>query len=177
MEAYIGQIILFAGNFNPKNFMLCNGQILAIRTNTALFSLLGTTYGGDGKTTFALPDLRGRNAIQQGQGPGLTPRILGETGGTPTVTLITTEMPAHVHLVNANNASGSTNDPTNNFPGVAVDAGSGNEYTIYTSTAPNSNFNMTAVGPQGGNQPHQNMPPYLGLNFIICVQGVFPARN
>jgi microcystin-dependent protein len=177
MEIYLGQIVIFAGNFAPRNFMLCQGQILPISQYTALFSLLGTYYGGDGRTTFALPDLRGTTAIQQGQGPGLSERVLGETGGSPTVTLTMGEMPAHSHVVNANSASGSTSDPTNNFPGVAVDAGSGNEYPIYTSTAPNGNFNMMTVGAQGGNQPHQNMPPYLGVNFIICVNGYFPARN
>lgn len=176
MEAYIGQITIFAGNFPPKGWAFCQGQVMQIRQYTALFSLLGTTYGGDGKVTFALPDLRGRMAIQQGSGPGLTPRTLGEMGGSASVTLISSQMPAHTHSINCNKTSGSTGNPSNNFPGVAADAGSGSEYTIY-GTVPNANFNPTMAGQQGGSQPHENMQPYLAMNFIICIDGIFPARN
>lgn len=178
MEGYIAEIRLFAGNFAPRGWAFCQGQILSIAQNTALFALLGTTYGGNGQTTFALPDLRGRVPVGTGQGPGLSNVTLGEVGGAPTHTLIITEMPAHNHTaqttVNAA-ATGTTTSPSGNYP-----AGSTARDNIYNNTS-NATMNpgmaQTMVGIAGGSQPHNNMQPYLGLNYIICMEGIFPSRN
>jgi microcystin-dependent protein len=164
---FIGQITLFAGNFAPRGWAFCDGQLLAISQNTALFSILGTTYGGDGRTTFALPDLRGRAPVHAGSsgGPGLTPRLLGEQGGEEAHTLIQSEMPAHAHGGRA-----STGDQTTNRPSGAYPARGG----VYAS----SQDTTTGPGePSGGGQPHGNMQPYLGLNYIIAMEGIFPSRN
>ncbi|MCR2806631.1 phage tail protein [Paenibacillus soyae] len=172
MEPFVGEIRAFAGNFAPKGWALCNGQLLPIMQNTALFSLLGVTYGGDGRTTFALPNLMGRAPMQQGQGAGLTLRQQGAPGGTPSVTLLTSEIPMHTH-VPANATSGTTGSPEN-----AVWAGvvQGRSTTPVYSPTPNAAMNPAAVSPAGGSQPHNNMQPYLGVNFIIALQGVFPSR-
>jgi microcystin-dependent protein len=164
---YIAQITLFAGNFAPRGWAFCDGQIMAISQNTALFSLLGTTYGGDGRTTFALPDLRGRAPVHAGSsgGPGLTPRLLGEQGGEEAHTLTQNEMPSHAHGGHA-----SSSDQTTNRPSGAYPARGG----VYAS----SQNATTGPGEQiGGGQPHANMQPYLGLNYIIAVEGIFPSRN
>lgn len=176
MDYYIGQIILFAGNFNPRNFALCQGQLLAIATNQALFSILGTTYGGDGRTTFALPDLRGRAPVSSGQGPGLPNMVLGQTGGAENVALTTLQMPAHIHMVNASSNGATTGNPQNAVYAKAVDAGSGSEYQIYqqNGTVP---LNGNAMASAGGNQPHNNLPPLIALNYIICTSGIYPSRN
>ena len=165
-QPFIGQIVLFAGNFAPRGWALCNGQLLPISQNTALFSILGTTYGGNGQTTFALPDLRGRVAVSSGQGPGLTPRSLGEMAGSETVTLTASQMPAHTHAVNATN-----NGQTTNRPQSAVPAKGG----TYSTASPDTTMN--AVGNAGGSQPHDNLPPYTTLNYIIALEGIFPSRN
>jgi microcystin-dependent protein len=165
-EPYLGSIILFGGNFAPRGWAFCNGQILPIVQNTALFSLLGTTYGGNGQTTFALPDLRGRAPVHFGQGPGLANYSLGESAGAETVTLTFSEMPAHSHSQPANNGQQTTNRPNN-----AVPAAGG----VYAQAGDGSTLDPTSIA--GGSQPHQNRPPYLALNYIIALEGIFPARN
>jgi microcystin-dependent protein len=176
MEGYIAEIRLFAGNFAPRNWAFCQGQILSIAQNTALFSLLGTTYGGNGQTTFALPDFRGRVAVGTGQGPGLPSTTLGEVAGEPTHTLIVTEMPAHNHPVNAYNADvANIANPAGNSLGVGTQAG--NTVNMYRNTAPNVALNAATAGIAGSSQPHNNMQPYLGMNYVICLFGIFPSRN
>jgi len=165
-EPFIGSVILFAGNFAPRGWAFCDGQLLAISQNTALFSILGTTYGGNGVTTFALPDLRGRSPIGPRQGPGLSNHDLGETGGVETVTLNVNELPAHQHLQPASDAEQDTNRPGN-----AVPARGG----VYAGSGDGTTLDPTSIA--GGNQPHQNRPPYLGLNYIIALEGIFPSRN
>jgi microcystin-dependent protein len=178
MEGYIGQLIMFAGNFAPRNWAFCQGQLMAISQNTALFSILGTTYGGNGVTTFGLPDLRGRVPVGTGQGPGLSNIILGEMSGEPTHTLISTEMPQHNHLINGNN-SGLANSaaPTSNSLGIGVVPSSNTPVNMYNNAAPNTALNAQSCGFAGGSQPHNNMQPYLGMNYIICLSGIFPSRN
>lgn len=165
-EPFLGSIVLFAGNFAPRGWALCNGQILSIAQNTALFSLLGTTYGGNGQTTFALPDLRGRAALHAGQGPGLSSYALGQNGGQETVTLNQAEMPQHTHLQPASNGQQTTNRPHN-----AVPAKGG----PYASTGDGST--LDPVSNAGGSQPHNNLSPYLALNYIISLNGIYPSRN
>jgi microcystin-dependent protein len=172
-EPFIGQITGFAGNFAPRGWALCQGQILSIAQNTALFSILGTTYGGNGQTTFALPDLRGRVPIQEGQGPGLSPYTLGEAGGQENHTLLVTEMPQHNHLIAATNAGGNSQTPIGTF--LATDAAGGT--AGYSGGPANGNMAATAVTLAGGSQPHNNRQPYLCINFIIALQGIFPSRN
>jgi len=171
---FVAEIRIFAGNFAPTGWALCNGQLMPISQNTALFSLLGTTYGGDGKSTFALPNLQGCAPMQAGQGPGLSLRDLGELGGEPTVTLLQTEMPAHKHTAQASPTGGVTS-PVNNAWGGSLKGFAGN----YSPSVPASNVQMNpfATSITGGNLPHNNMPPYLGLTFIIALQGVFPPRQ
>ncbi|WP_186394807.1 phage tail protein [Stappia sp. TSB10GB4] len=174
-DPFVAEIRIFAGNFAPKNWAFCNGQIMPISQNTALFSLLGTTYGGDGKTTYALPDLQGRSPMQHGQGPGLTFRALGESAGTPTVTLIQTEMPHHTHALQAV-ASGPFSGANSLSPeGNLLSARSGVAQYTETSTPPES-MAPQMVAMQGGSSPHNNMQPYLTLNFIIALYGIFPPR-
>jgi len=175
-EPFLAEIVMFAGNFAPRGWAFCQGQILSIAQNTALFSLLGTTFGGNGQTTFALPDLRGRVPVGTGQGPGLPSVDLGEVAGEPTHTLIITEMPAHNHVAvaNGNNESG-----TNASPGLGTWATSTARDNMYTSTAPNAPMaaGTVTVGIAGGSQPHNNMQPFLGMNFIIAIEGIYPSRN
>lgn len=175
-DPFIGEITLFAGNYAPRGWAFCQGQLLSIAQNTALFSILGTTYGGDGQTTFALPDLRGRAPIGPGQGPGLPPYYLGELGGEPTHTLIYPEMPAHSH---AAQASGVAAGGTSASPGGGTWASSTARDSLYSNAAPDSPMaagNIT-VGAAGNSQPHNNMPPYLGVNYIIALEGIYPSRG
>lgn len=165
-QPYYGELIVVAFNFAPRNYAFCNGQILAIAQNQALFSLLGTTFGGNGVTTFCLPDLRGRALVGQGGGPGLSYRTLGEQAGQENVTITANQMPAHVHLV-PTSASATSTTPTN---GYYAPAGA-NAYAPYTSTP------VLTTGSAGGNQPHLNLPPYLVLNWCIALSGIFPSRS
>lgn len=174
-EAFIGEIRVFAGNFAPKGWALCNGQIMSIAQNTALFSILGVTYGGDGKTTFALPNLQGRAPVQPGSGPGLTSRTLGEQGGTATVTLLTTEMPAHNHVPQGYDGGATTANADGSV--WSKTAGGRTPPPFYSTGAPNVSMSPQAIGVAGGSQPHNNMQPYVGVNFIIALQGIFPSRG
>lgn len=169
---FVAEIRIFPFNFAPKGWAFCDGQLLPISQNTALFSLLGTTYGGDGKSTFALPDLQGCAPMQQGQGPGLSLRDLGETGGEQSVTLLQTEMPSHTHGVLASSATDS-GVPTGNAWG----SGQKGFGSVYAVPPPNSQMNPLGTSIAGGNLPHNNMMPYLGLNFCIALQGIFPPRT
>jgi microcystin-dependent protein len=171
-EPFIGEIFMSGFNFPPRGYAFCQGQILSIAQNTALFALLGTTFGGNGQTTFALPDLRGRVPMGQGQGPGLTSRTLGEVSGTETVTLLSTQMPAHNHALNAVSEAGDASAPAGAFL-----ANTGALDKEYKATGTLSPMNAQAVGISGGNQPHNNLQPYLVLNFYIALEGIFPSRN
>ena len=172
MDPFIGEIIMFGGNFAPRGWALCDGQLLPISQNTALFSILGTTYGGDGRTTFALPDLRGRVAIHEGNGPGLSDYRLGQKGGTEHVTLTTAQIPSHSHNLGADSAAGTSNVPTNNI--LANTGGFDNEYS---TNNPNTNLKSSAISNTGGGQSHTNIQPYLAVNYIIALVGVFPSRS
>ncbi len=172
-DAFVAEIRIFGFNFAPKGWALCNGQLLPISQNTALFSLLGTTYGGDGKSTFGLPNLQDRAPMHPGQGPGLTRRDLGESAGTPTITLIDSEMPAHSHLAGANSGSSGQASPANNVWGSLAGR---NPPPLYQSSAPDVQMSPLALAVAGGSQPHNNRQPYLGLNFCIALQGIFPSR-
>jgi microcystin-dependent protein len=171
---FVAEIRIFAGNFAPAGWATCDGQLLPISQNTALFSLLGTVYGGDGRSTFALPNLQGSAPMQQGQGPGLSLRSQGEIGGEQNVTLLPTEMPAHNHTAVAASGTGQP-DPTNN----AWASGAKGFGSIYSPSVPANNVQMspTALAFNGGGAPHNNMMPYLCLTFIIALQGVFPPRS
>jgi len=170
---FLAEIRIFPFNFAPKGWAFCDGQILPLSQNTALFSLLGTTYGGDGKSNFALPNFQGNSPIQQGQGAGLSLHDLGETSGTDTVTLLATEIPAHKHAANCSSGMGDQYGPPNNF--WATDAGGNDEYNV--AATPNMPMAAGALGPTGGNLPHNNLQPYLVLNFCIALQGVYPPRT
>lgn len=172
---FVAEVRIFTGGFAPKGWAQCDGQLLPISQNTALFSLLGTTYGGNGTSNFALPNLQGCSPMQAGQGPGLSLRDLGETAGEQTVTLLQTEMPAHSHT--AQGSSGSTQATPVNFSWASgAKLGGGN---LYIPSTPASNVQMNPFGTSiaGGSLPHNNMMPFLGLMFIIALQGVFPARS
>ena len=172
-EPYVGQIIMFGGNFAPKNYALCAGQLMAIAQNTALFSLLGTYYGCDGRTTFGLPDLQGRGPIHVGQGNGLSPRTIGEVGGTENVTLVTTQIPSHNHVVNATDNSASQQSPVNHIPAAE---GSG-QFAVYSDQNPNASMSVQSIGITGGSLPHNNMQPYQVINYCIALYGIFPPRD
>jgi microcystin-dependent protein len=173
---FLAEIRIFAGNFAPKGWALCNGQLMPISQNTALFSLLGTTYGGDGKSTFALPNLQGSAPLQPGQGPGLSLYDLGETGGEQSVTLLQTEMASHSHAANCLSAAGDQNSPSGNTWAATSGTGRGGGPPNYSTQEPTTPMNPFATSIAGGNLPHNNMSPYLGLTFIIALQGVFPQR-
>jgi len=168
---FVGEIRMFGFNFAPSGWAMCNGQLISISENTTLFALLGTTYGGNGTTTFALPNLQSCVAIHQGQGQGLSPRTIGETGGVETVTLTEVQIPQHTHAVDASSALASGARPS----GAAL-ARSGTD--IYAA-APDGSTTMNAgmIGLTGGNMPHPNIQPFLVLNFCIALVGIFPSRN
>jgi microcystin-dependent protein len=172
-DPFVAEIRIFPFNFPPKGWAWCDGQLMPISQNTALFSLLGTTYGGDGKSTFALPDLQGRGPMHPGQGPGLSLHDLGESGGTETVTLLESEIPSHGHGLMASQRAGDNGNPAGLYLAATT---SGNVYQT------NAAQNMTALAPQalgvaGGSTPHNNMQPYLTFYFNIALQGVFPPRS
>ncbi len=171
MEPFLGEIRVFAGSFAPRGWALCSGQVLPISQNVALFSLLGVTFGGDGRTNFKLPDFQGRVPVGQGQGPGLSAYTVGQVGGEASHTLISSEMAAHNHPFNADNSGANQNSPANNMFGGG---GRNNRYFgDGTNAAP---FAAGSVGSAGGSQDHENRQPYLTLNYIIALQGIFPTR-
>ena len=193
MEGTIGEVRLFGGNFAPRFWAFCQGQLLSISQNQSLYSIIGTTYGGDGRTTFALPDLRGRTALSDGTGPGLITRVLGARGGEETVTLGIPQIPPHTHLTAFPGAvvrpkisiavTANSSTPENAYP---ADAGSGNDNyrdAASSSTEPMAkavslSFNSdVTIGAVGGSQPHTNLQPFLALNYIICTVGDYPSRS
>jgi microcystin-dependent protein len=174
---YLGAIKIFAGTYAPRGYALTAGQLLAIQQNTALFSLLGTYYGGNGVATFALPDLRGRLPLSQGQGQGLTPRVVGEIGGVENVTLLSSNAPTHNHVFN-----GSTTAATTNVAGPTALLGAAATGTNFYATQGGTDvlpkqLNPNVVSPQGGNLPHNNIQPSFALTYIIALSGVFPSRS
>lgn len=194
MDPILGSIILFAGTFVPRGWADCNGAILPIAQNQALFSLLGITYGGNGTTTFALPDLRGRVPVGIGQGPGLTNHTLGEMAGVETVTLTTNQIPAHTHTISAGNLTvtlkaantsgqhaaplqgdfiGVTTDGSTDYPAFVTNPPAANQITLGGVT---SSLAGIVIGSTGGSQPHTNMQPYLGMRYIIATEGIYPTR-
>ena len=190
----IGEIQMFAGNFAPRGWAFCEGQLLAIASNTALFSILGTRYGGDGRTTFALPDLRGRLALGTGQSPGTTQRVLGEEGGAAAISLTIAQMPNHTHAVagtcdfkiRAATAQGTVIVPTENvLPAAGFDHEVGGDLNNYTSTTPASPVNLGGVSApvsstcsnSGQSEPHSNEMPMLGMHYVIALYGIYPSRG
>jgi microcystin-dependent protein len=173
-EPFIAEIRIFAGNFAPRGWAFCNGQLLPISQNTALFSLIGTTYGGDGRTTTALPNLEGRAPMHPGRGPGLTVRSLGQRGGVETVTLSEAQMPNHNHTARVFSDPGGFSNPLNRF--LARTQGANTTYQTNT-TANLVDLNSQALPNVGGSQDHNNMQPYLTMNFIIALVGLYPSRS
>jgi len=177
MDSYVGEIRLFAGNYAPDNWALCNGQLLAVSEYQALFTLIGTTYGGDGVSTFGLPDLRGRIPVGQGLGPGLSARVIGQNGGTETVTVTSAQMPAHSHALLANTTTATDTTPSNSMLPGAITAPN-TFYQLSTGTNPKmQTAALAAVSQSGGSQPHSNLMPSLCVSFIIALNGIFPTRN
>lgn len=176
MDPFVAEIRIFPFNFAPRGWAFCNGQLLPLSQNTALFSLLGTTYGGDGRSNFALPDLQGSAPMHPGQGPGLSLHDLGEKSGTETVTLLQSEIPTHTHSVGRSiAAAGDSLTPVSTI-WAQVPSGRAT-LAIYHEAPPTGPMNVNAIGPTGGNLPHNNLQPYLTLNFCIALQGVFPPRT
>lgn len=173
-DPFVAEIRIFPFNFAPRGWAWCDGQLLPLSQNTALFSLLGTTYGGNGQSNFALPDLRGRAPMHPGQGPGLSLHDLGETGGSETVTLLQSEIPSHTHTIRANNGDGISPTPTGN---VSSGPGADRDLFLYKDGTANGVMNANASGITGGSVPHNNMQPYLTFYFCIALQGVFPPRT
>ncbi|MBC3788354.1 phage tail protein [Spirosoma utsteinense] len=172
MEPFIGQIIMFGGNFAIRGYAICSGQLMSIAQNTALFSILGTTYGGNGQTTFGLPDLRGRVPIGQGQGPGLPNFTLGQLAGTTSVTLNSSNMPIHNHSLVAVTETGNVASPQNAFL-----AATGALDPEYRASGSNVAMAPQSIGNAGSSQPFSIMPPYLTINYLIALEGIYPSRN
>ncbi|MDX2067071.1 MAG: tail fiber protein [Haliscomenobacter sp.] len=174
---FMGQIIWFAGNFAPRNFAFCQGQIVNISSNTALFSILGTTFGGNGTTTFGLPDFQGRVAVGAGQGPGLSAYALGQKAGENLTTIKVENMPAHIHSLNGAAVPGNANTPVGNL--IANTGSRSNPDLEYNNTPNVATVKMApqAIMPSGGGLPFNNEQPGLGMNFVICTHGIFPSRN
>ena len=171
MDPFVAEIRIFPFNFAPKGWAFCDGQILPLSQNTALFSLLGTTYGGDGKSNFALPDMQGNAPMHPGQGPGLSLHDLGETGGSDTVSLLESEIPSHSHNISASQSDGTDQRAANEAFAAGVGIGS------YAAPGTLVQLNANGLAPAGGGQPHNNLQPYLTLNFCIALQGVYPPRT
>jgi microcystin-dependent protein len=167
MPPFVGEIRMFGGNFNPNGWAFCNGATIPISQNDVLFNLIGTTYGGDGQSTFQLPDLQGRFPIHQGTGSGLSTYVIGQKAGVETVTLTTQQIPNHTHQALCYNAGGNANSPANGEWAVGA--------AYYINSAPNTN--MGSLGSTGGSQPHDNMIPFLCVTFIISLFGIFPSQN
>lgn len=167
-EPYLGEIRMFGGNFAPEGWAFCNGQLLSISQNDALYNLLGTTYGGDGVNTFALPDLQGRLPVHTGQSSASgSTYVLGQKAGTESVTLMTNQLPAHSHLAHGSSLTGTANSPENAFWAAS-------DKNLYSDGASDVTLNAAAIGATGGSQPHDNMMPYLAVSFIISLSGVYP---
>jgi microcystin-dependent protein len=164
---YVGEIRIFAGNFAPAGWAFCNGVLLPISENEVLFQLIGTTYGGDGQSTFSLPDLQGRVPVHQGNG-----HVMGERSGTETVTLTVNQIPAHTHTVAARSGAGNQTSPAGNLWAAAATGAK-----LYSSLAPTVNMNPSDIGSSGGSQPHENRMPFLAVSFIISLFGIFPSQN
>lgn len=170
-QPYVGEIRMFAGNFAPAGWMFCEGQLLPISENETLFQLIGTTYGGDGQSTFALPDLRSRVPIHQGTGPGGSTRIMGEMGGVEQVTLTTQQIPAHSHPLRASTAVANNSNPAGSVPGESPSV------TLYLEETPSVLINASAIAAAGGSQPHNNVQPYQCINYVISLFGIFPSQT
>jgi microcystin-dependent protein len=175
-EPFIGEIRMFGGNFAPRGWAFCNGQILSIAQYTALFSILGTTYGGNGTSTFALPNMQSRVPLHWGQGPGLSLYDIGEMTGSENVTILITEMPAHTHTAGASNAAAAQPAPDGNVWAIPVDS-TGAPGAGFNPPPPNAVLAPGAIGPTGGSQPHTNIQPLLAVTFIIALEGIFPSRG
>jgi microcystin-dependent protein len=171
MDPFVAEVRIFGFNFPPSGWAFCNGQTLPISQNTALFSLVGTFYGGDGRSTFALPNLQGRFALGQGSGPGLSPRVVGEAGGAETVTLTSAQMAQHSHSLQGTNIVADSGSPAGNLLGASVAAPT---YRVPVNTVAMA---AESLAPAGAGQPHNNLSPFVGLNFCIALQGVFPPRG
>lgn len=170
-EPFVGEVRMFAGNFAPRGWAFCDGQLLAVSQNDALFSLLGTIYGGDGRTTFGLPDLRGRIPIHAGSGPGLSPRRLGSKGGAENVTLTVNQLPSHTHAMQASADAATTPNPAGSVLAATLTS------TPYIEDTPNVNLSGNAVTNVGGSRSHTNLMPFLCIHFIIALVGIYPSRH
>lgn len=177
VDPYLATITIFAGNFAPLSWAYCDGSLVSIAANPALYALIGTTYGGDGNTTFALPDFRGRYAVHQGQGPGLPQYFIGEMSGTENTTLLTTNLPPHNHVITSvtGQPGGLGDGGSQGVPAVPADITGRYTSAGDGSMAPTVTTATSAIA--GGNQPVSNLAPYLAMNYIICVEGIFPSRN
>lgn len=169
-DCYVGEIRMFAGTFAPQDWAFCNGALLPIDGNETLFTLIGTTYGGDGQSTFGLPDLTGRIPVHGGQGPGLTNRAVGQSGGVESVTLSPDQIPAHTHALTGSTSPATSTSPTNAVWGTWNDA-------QYSVAPPDTLLAPDVLAPAGGSQPHDNMPPFVAVSFIIAMNGIFPSQN
>jgi microcystin-dependent protein len=180
-QPFVGQVMMFGGNFAPQGWMTCSGQILPISEYETLFNLVGTTYGGDGQTTFGLPDLQGRIPLNQGTGPGLSPRVIGQKAGTESVTLTTAQIPLHTHSVNAVNANANQQAPAGNsiFANeVSTATGGGNAFTYLAGTpASTSPLLAATLNQSGGSTPHENIQPVLAVTYCISLFGIYPSQN
>ncbi|KAA3609219.1 MAG: phage tail protein [Calditrichaeota bacterium] len=170
-EPFVGEIRMFAGNFAPRGWAYCDGQLLAVSQNDALFSLLGTIYGGDGRTTFGLPDLRGRVPVHAGQGPGLSSRKLGAKGGEESVTVTANQLPSHTHTLSASTTTGNENNTAGNVISESP------QIAVYIEDAPEVGLNAVTATPEGGSRSHTNLMPSLCLHFIIALFGIYPSRQ
>jgi microcystin-dependent protein len=173
-EPFVGEIRMFAGNFAPRGWAFCDGQLLAVSQNDALFSLFGTVYGGDGRTTFGLPDLRGRIPLHAGTGPGRSPRRLGSKGGEETVTVTVNQLPSHTHAMTATTGAAVGRDPVGSQQDLAPATAGGDGYARQLQPVA---MNAAAVGSAGGRQPHTNLMPFLCVHFIVALFGIYPSRH